>query len=111
MVSLSAGIIEAFIVKKIVEQIFDRGETVKFGEVEFTKKGYSKMKFKLFKENEKLMVYWSDTIYIPKMHQGQVILWEDKNGESSQFASIPMSTPNAVILPALVQACCDRREK
>jgi len=111
LVSLSAGIIEPFIVKKIVEQIFDRGETVKFGEVEFTKKGYSKMKFRLFKENEKLMVYWSDTIYIPKMYQGQVILWEDKNGESSQFASIPMSTPNAVILPALVQACYDRREK
>lgn len=111
LVSLSAGIIEPFIVKKVVEQIFDRGETVKFGEVEFTKKGYSKMKFKLFRENEKLMVYWSDTIYIPKMHQGQVILWEDKNGESSQFASIPMSTPNAVILPALVQACYDRREK
>jgi hypothetical protein len=111
LVSLSAGIIEPFIVKKVVEQIFDRGETVKFGEVEFTKKGYSKMKFRLFKENEKLMVYWSDTIYIPKMHQGQVILWEDKNGESSQFASIPMSTPNAVILPALVQACYDRREK
>ncbi len=111
LVSLSAGIIEPFIVKKIVEQIFDRGETVKFGEVEFTKKGYSKMKFKLFKENEKLMVYWSDTIYIPKMYQGQVILWEEKNGESSQFASIPMSTPNAVILPALVQACYDRREK
>ena len=111
LVSLSAVIIEPFIVKKVVEQIFDRGETVKFGEVEFTKKGYSKMKFRLFKENEKLMVYWSDTIYIPKMHQGQVILWEDKNGESSQFASIPMSTPNAVILPALVQACYDRREK
>ena len=111
LVSLSAGIIEPFIVKKVVEQIFDRGETVKFGEVEFTKKGYSKMKFKLFKENEKIMVYWSDTIYIPKMHQGHVILWEDKNGESSQFASIPMSTPNAVILPALVQACYDRSEK
>jgi hypothetical protein len=111
LVSLSAGIIEPFIVKKVVEQIFDRGETVKFGEVEFTKKGYSKMKFKLFKENEKLMVYWSDTIFIPKMHQGLVILWEDKNGVSSEFASIPMSTPNAVILPALVQACYDRREK
>jgi len=111
LVSLSAGIIEPFIVRKIVEQIFDRGETVKFGEVEFTKKGYSKMKFRFFKENEKLMVYWSDTIYIPKMYQGQVILWEDKNGESSQFASIPMSTPNAVILPALVQACYDNREK
>lgn len=111
LISLSAGIIEPFIVKKVVEQIFDRGEAVRFGEVEFTKKGYSKIKFKLFKENERLMVYWSDTIYIPKMYQGEVILWEDKNGESSPFASIPMSTPNAVILPALVQACYDRREK
>jgi hypothetical protein len=111
LVSLSAGIIEPFIVKKAVERIFDQGETVKFGDIEFSKKGYSKMKFKFFKEDEKITVYWSDTIYIPKLYQGQVILWEEKNGESVQFASIPMSTPNAVVLPALVQACYNRFEE
>ncbi len=111
LVGLATNLIQPFIIKKLIEQIFDRGETVKFGEVEFTKKGYSKMKFRFFKENEKLMVYWTDTIYIPKFHQGQVVLWEDKDGKSSQFAMIPMSTPNAVILPDLIQACYDRREK
>ena len=111
LVGLSTNLIEPLIVKRIVEQIFDRGKTVKIGEIEFTKKGYSKIEFRFFKENEKFMVYWSGTIYIPKMYQGQVILWEDKDGKSSHFASIPMSTPNAVILPALVQACYDRCEK
>lgn len=111
LAGLASNLIQPFIIKKIIEQIFDRGETVKFGDVEFTKKGYSKMKFRFFKENEKLMVYWTDTIYIPKFHQGQVVLWEDKDGKSSQFAMIPMSTPNAVLLPDLVQACYDRREK
>ena len=58
------------------------------------------------------MVSWNETIFIPKMHQGQVILWKDKNGERvSSLLSIPMSAPNAVVLPELVQACYDNREK
>lgn len=111
LVGLASSLIQPFIIKRLIDQIFVRGETIKFGDVEFTKKGYSKMKFRFFKENEKLMVYWSDTIYIPKFHQGAVILWEDKDGKSVQFASIPMSTPNAVVLPDFVQACYDNREK
>lgn len=111
LVGLTCNLIEPLVVKRIVDRIFKHGETVKFGEVEFTKEGYSKMKFKLFGKNEKLMVSWNETIFIPKMHQGQVILWKDKNGESEEFAQIPMSTPNAVVLPELVQACYDNREK
>lgn len=108
LIGLSKGLIEPHIVKRIVDQIFDRGETIKFGEVEFTKQGYSKMKFKLFGKNEKVMVYWTDTIYIPKFDSGMVILWKDKDGKSEQFATITMSTPNAVVLPELVQACYNR---
>ncbi len=108
LVGLTANLIEPLIVKRIVDQIFDRGESVKIGEVEFTREGYSKMKFKLFGKNEKLTVYWTDMIYIPKLHQGQVILWKDKDGKSDQFASIPMSVSNSVILPELVQACYNR---
>ena len=111
LVNLACSLIQPLIIKRIVDQIFAHGETVKFGDVEFTKNGYSKMKFKFFKENEKIMVNWSDTIYIPKLHQGSVILWKDKDGKSEQFASIPMSTPNAILLPELVQACYDNREK
>ncbi|MEO6077466.1 MAG: hypothetical protein ABIP54_01655 [Candidatus Andersenbacteria bacterium] len=111
LVGLASNLIQPFVIKKIVEQIFDRGENVKFGDVEFTKKGYSKMKFRFFKKKEKLMVYWSDTIYIPKFDQGAVIMWEDQDGKSVQFALIPMSTLNAVVIPDLVQACYDHREK
>jgi uncharacterized protein YaiE (UPF0345 family) len=111
LVSLTSNLIEPLIVKRMIDQIFSRGETVKISEIELSKQGYSKMKFRFFKEKEKLMVYWTDTIYIPKFHQGNVVVWEDKDGKSQQFAIIPMSTPNAVILPALIQACYDNREK
>lgn len=109
LIGMTTNLIEPLIIKRIIDKIFDRGEAIKIGEVEFTKQGYSRMKFKLFGKNEKLMVYWTDTIYIPKLYQGQVILWEEKNGKSEQFTSMPMSTLNAVILPELVQACCNRR--
>jgi len=111
LVGWTCGLIEPLIVKRIVDQIFNRGETIKIGDVEFEKQGYSKMKFKLFGKNEKLMVYWSETIFIPKLYQGSVILWKDKDGKSEEFATIAMSTPNAVLLPELVQACYDNREK
>lgn len=111
LVGLASNLIAPLIVKRLAEQIMDKGETITFGSVKFSKQGYSKEKFKLFGKNETLFVYWSDTIYIPKFHQGQVVLWEDKDGKSSVFASVPMSTPNAVVLPELVQACYDRRER
>ncbi len=111
LVGLASNLIEPLIVKRIVDQLFNRGESVKIGDIEFTKHGYSKIKFKFFGENEKLMVYWTDNIYIPKLHQGAVILWEDDNGKSKQFSTISMSIPNAVVLPELVQACYDNREK
>ena len=111
LVGLTSNMIEPLIVKKIVEQIFKHGQVVKFGEIEFTKEGYSKTKFKFFGKNEKIMVSWNDTIYIPKFHQGSVILWKDKDGKSEQFASVSMTIPNAVVLADLVQACYDNREK
>jgi len=111
LIGLVSGLVQPILVKSIVDRIFSKGEVVKFGEVEFSKQGYSKMKFKFFSKNEKLIVYWSDTIYIPKMFQGQVIMWEDKDGKSVEFAQIPMTVPNAVIIPDLVQACYDNREQ
>ncbi|MDO8512427.1 MAG: hypothetical protein Q7S57_04085, partial [bacterium] len=69
LVNWTISLIEPLIVKRIVDQIFSRGENVKIGDVEFSKQGYSKMKYKLFGENEKMMVKWSD-VYIPKLHQG-----------------------------------------
>lgn len=111
LIGLWSSLIEPLIVKKIVDQIFNRGETVQIGHIEFTKEGYSIIKYKFFSKNEKLMVYWSDTIYIPKLYQGSVIIWKDENGKCEQFTSVTMSTSNAVLLPELVQACYNNREQ
>lgn len=110
LISLASAMIQPLIIKKTIDKIFNRGEEVKIGDVIFTKKGYYRIKWKMFGENEKLWVYWSDTIYIPKMFQGEVILWEEKEGKSTQFTSVSMSTPNAIIIPDLVQVCYDNRE-
>lgn len=111
LIGLSEGLIEPHIVKRMVDQIFNRNEPITIGGVEFSKLGYSRTKTKLFGKGEKETVYWTDTVYIPKFSQGMVVLWKDKDGKSQQFSTIPMSTPNAVVLPALVQACYDNREK
>lgn len=111
LIGLSSNFLEPLIVNKYVDQIFKKDETVRFGEIDFSKEGYSIMKFKFFSKNERIVVRWTDTIYIPKLHQGSVILWQEENGESKQFATVPMSNPNSVVLPALVQACYDNREK
>lgn len=111
LIGLSEGLIEPHIVKKYVDQIFDRGEPITIGGIEFSKQGYSRNKTKLFGKGEKETVYWSDTIYIPKFSQGMVVLWKDKDGKGQQFSTVSMSTANAVVIPALVQACYDRREK
>jgi len=108
LIGLSGGLIEPHIVKKYVDQIFDRGESIKIGNVEFSKEGYSKTRTKLFGGKETETVLWTDTIYIPKFDSGQVVLWKDKGGQGVLFEQIAMSTDNAVILPELVQSCINR---
>ena len=108
LIGLSKSLIETHIVSKMVDLIFDRGETVKIGSVTFSKEGYSHVKTKLFGKGETETVYWSDHLYTPKFQSGMVILWQDKNGTSHQFSTVSMSTPNAVVIPELLQACVNR---
>ncbi len=108
LIGLSGGLIEPHIVKRYVDQIFDRGEPIKIGNVEFSKEGYSKTRTKLFGGKETETVLWTDTIYIPKFDSGQVVLWKDKDGKGVLFEQIAMSVDNAVVLPELVQACINR---
>ena len=43
------------------------------------------------------------------MESGVVALSKDKgDGTNSQFATVEMSVPNAVVLPELVQECYNR---
>jgi len=108
LIGLSEGLIEPHIIKRMIDQIFDREEPVTIGGVEFSKQGYSRTKTKLFGKGEKETVYWTDTIYTPKFDSGMVVLWKDKDGSGHQFTTVAMSTPNAVVIPGLVQACINR---
>lgn len=109
LIGLSENLIEPHIVKKIVDQIFDRNEPITIGCVEFSKQGYSRTETKLFGKGEKETVYWTDAhLYTPKFDSGTVVLWKDKDGKGVHFNAVSMSTANAVIIPALVQECINR---
>lgn len=101
LANVSAQVIEPQVVEKLVHSIFADGEAVHIGDLEFTREGYSRSK--MFGRREK--VPWTDPIYIPKFGSGNVTFWKNKDGKDVLFATIPMSTPNAVVLPKLVQAC------
>lgn len=98
-------LVEPLIVKKYIEQIFDKGETVKIGYVEFNKDGYSYYRSKFFGGKVKESVPFDDNLYVPKFDSGDVILFKHADGKSAQFTRISMSTDNAVVLPELIKAC------
>jgi hypothetical protein len=92
------------IVSKLVRRIFDMGEEIRIGKVTFSRHGFSASGFL----GGKKTVRWTDRIFAPSMIAGSVILMEDRGGRAKKFAGVPMSTPNAVVIPDLVQACCGR---
>lgn len=101
LAGISQHIIEPHIVESLVKRIFGGGEKVSIGGIIFSREGYSRSK--MFGGQE--TVTWTGTVYIPVLSSGNVVLWKATNGKSSTFATLPMSTPNAVILPELVKAC------
>lgn len=111
IIALSDKFIAPHLIKKLMDKIFDMGQTVVIGGVEFSNKGYSRKKFKLFGKGDKETVYWTDTMYTPRYEKGNVVLWKDKNGTGKQFTLVSMAEPNAVILPALVIECMTRARK
>ena len=98
---IASHVIEPQIVENMVRRIFVDGEPVRIGGLEFTREGYSRSKTFGGREH----VSWGDTIYVPKFASGKVTVWKDKNGKGVSFATVPMSTANAVVLPELIKAC------
>ncbi len=105
LAGILSHLVEPLIVKKYIEQIFDKGETVKIGSVEFNKDGYSYYRSKFFGGKVKESVPFDDNLYVPKFDSGDVILFKHADGKSAQFTRISMSTDNAVVLPELIKAC------
>jgi hypothetical protein len=104
LTGLSYQYIIPFIVRRYVDNIFEKSEAVTIGDVVFTKNGYARPKF-LGGES---FVSWKEKIYIPQFFGGNVILYKEIDGRGKSLASIPMRTPNAVILPVLLQECVNR---
>lgn len=101
LASIAAHIVEPHIVEKLVRHIFEEGKSIQIGELEFTRQGYSRSRS--FSGRE--IVPWDDKIFVPDFDAGNVTVWKNKDGKGVLFASIPMSKPNAVVLPELVKAC------
>lgn len=101
LAGISQHVIEPHVVEGLVSRIFTSGETVAVGEVMFSRSGYSRSKFLGGQDS----VAWTDTVYVPTFSEGSVVMWKTKNGKSIAFATLSMSTPNAVVLPELVKAC------
>ena len=104
LIGLASRIIIPVIVKRYTDKIFNNGETITIGDVSFDKNGYSRRK--LWGGTE--TVSWGDKIYIPQIWQGLVVLRKDNNGRIEPFASVRMSTLNAVAIPALMKECLYR---
>lgn len=92
------------IVKRYIDTIFEEEGTVTIGEVEFDKKGYTRTKFFGGYDG----VSWKEIIYTPQVWQGSIILYKDNGGRGRVFSRIPMTTWNAVVLPALVKECVNK---
>lgn len=101
LAGISQSIIGPYIVEKLVRRIFADGDTVRIGDLEFTREGYSRGKIWGGRDH----VSWKDPIYIPKFGGGNVTVWKDKGGKGVSFDTLAMSVPNAVVLPELVQGC------
>jgi hypothetical protein len=101
LAGIASHVIQPQIVEKMVRRIFVDGEAVRVGDIEFTRQGYSRGK--MFGRREH--VSWTEAIYVPQFGGGNVTVWKDKNGKGGTFTTVPMSVPNAVVLPDLIKAC------
>jgi hypothetical protein len=92
--------VESIIVDKLVKLIFEEDETVTIGKINFDKNGFHSSK--LFRGKS---VMWEDDLFPSQINQGWAILFENKDNQAKQFATIPLKESNAAILPSLVDTC------
>lgn len=92
------------IVERMTRKLFEEKAEIVIGGVTFNSRGYSKKR--TFGGVDS--VVWDGDTYLPKLSAGNVIVWTAKDGKATQLTAIPMSTPNAVVLPELVKACVQR---
>jgi len=102
LVNIAKQYIEPIIVEKLVKAIFEQNRSIQIGNISIDKNGFHKSKLLRGIES----VLWTDSnVYAPKLHQGTVILFKDKNNFSKEFTTIKLEYSNAAVLPELIKAC------
>ena len=101
LIAISQRVIEPHIVQKCLNAIFVRGETLRIGEIELDRSGFTKIK--MF--GGRVTIPWNEVAYIPSYSRGSVICWTKKNDKAKALGTVAMLTPNSVVLPNLFQAC------
>jgi hypothetical protein len=104
LVTLLGEYIMPLLISNSIKDIFENGKSVSVGNITFTKDGYSKKK--LFGGTDSVL--WSEQVYLPVPHEGYIYVYKDKNGKAKVFKTLRMNTPNAVLLPELVQLAYNR---
>lgn len=104
LVTLFGEYIMPLLISNIIKDIFENGKSVAVGNITFTKDGYSKKK--LFGGTDSVL--WSEQVYLPVPHEGYIYVYKDKKGKAKVFKTLRMNTPNAVLLPELVQLAYNR---
>ena len=102
LINIAKQYIEPIIVEKIKKEIFEQNQAIQIGNIVVDKNGYHKSKLLRGVDS----VLWTDVnIYVPKLYQGTVILFRDKNNSSEHFSTIKLEHSNAAVLPEVIKAC------
>ena len=102
--------IDPFLVPVISDRftklIFDKGQTITIGEIDFDKNGYHNSKLSSDKS-----VLWETDLYAPEIDKGMVLIFANRDNQSKRFATMPMNEPNALIVSALMKSCFNKYHK
>ncbi len=107
LAGMSQQLIYPAIIEKLLVRIFQNGETIRIGYLYIDAGGYFIKKLL----GGTIKVGWNEDIYIPKFFDGKVTVWRPKKGKGVRLARISMLETNAVLLPALIDACCSAARK
>ncbi len=107
LIAISQRMIEPLAVQKCLNAIFVSGNTLRIGGVALDRSGFTKTK--MF--GGRVTIPWSEVAYIPSYSRGAVVCWGKKNDKAYALGTVPMSTPNSVVLPSLFQACITAAQK
>ncbi len=101
LVNRVVPLVEPHLLRNLLEMIFEKNQDVHIKNIRFDKTGYHRSS--TFRKNESVL--WNELSYLPRLDAGKCLLFKNKNNNAKRFATVSLHEPNAIIIPALAQAC------